>query len=95
MKKKETINTAEWYREYIDCCGIHSREEFERFSGILTGILVTRYGEEILEDPGKINFGDLIGSDTSFNYWVEYTGSIKEAKIYIRSLLNTAGRGDP
>jgi hypothetical protein len=95
MKKKETINTAEWYREYIHCAGIHSRPEFERFSGILRGLLVTRYGEKILESPERINFGDLIGSDTSFNYWVEYAGSIKEAKIYIRSLLNTAGRGVP
>ncbi len=92
MQKKEIINTAEWYSEYIHCCGIHSREEFERFSGILQGIIVTRYGERILEDPGRLNFSELIGGDPAFNYWVDYTGSIKEARIYIRSMLIVAGK---
>jgi hypothetical protein len=94
MNKKEAIPTAEWYREYSHNGGIHSRPEFERFSGILTGIVVSRYGERILEDPGRINFGDLISSDPAFNYWVDYTGSIKEARLYIRSMLKVAGKAD-
>ncbi len=94
MKKKEIIDRAEWYREYARYGGIHSRDEFERFSDNLTGILTVRYGERIREDISGVDFSDLITGDPAFKYLVDYTGSVKEAKIYIKAMLKVLGKGD-
>lgn len=92
MKRKEIIDTAQWYREYRKRGGIHSRDEFERFSDNLTGILTARYGERFREKRRGVDFGDLIADDPAFKYWVDYTGSIKEAKIYIKAMLAVPGK---
>ncbi len=94
MKKKEIIDTAEWYRKYIRCGGIHSRDEFLRFSDNLMGILTARYGERFRENRKGVDFGDLITGDPVFTSWVDYTGSIKEAKIYLKSMLKVLGKGE-
>lgn len=73
------------FKEYRRLGGIHDEDEFMRYIDILSGIIKV-YQEVRHQCNAESIFSELISSSDLFQKWVNYTGSIKEAKIYIKSL---------
>ena len=87
-KKNYENIISECFIIYKKAGGIHSSAEYSRFIDIFIGILKGNRIIADITDCKDINFSKLITEDESFKYWVDYVGSIKESKIYIKSIYN-------
>jgi len=86
---KPEVNSREGgrrYNLYRSLGGIHGREEFFRNLNNLMGILGMR-GIGPASASHAPDFSGLLDGSEAFMTWVDYAGSIKEARIYIQSVF--------